>query len=119
MELCELIKQAHKNAVNKGFWDLENKTLKAMIYDPKYSISAIAVVGDAFISQRLMLIVSEVSEALEALRKKDKSNFEEEIADVAIRLADLCGGMDIDLEAEIQKKMEKNKNRPYKHGKEF
>jgi NTP pyrophosphatase (non-canonical NTP hydrolase) len=71
------------------------------------------------IATRLMLIVSELGEALEALRHEDKENFAEELADVAIRLADLCGGLCIDLEAEILKKMRKNKTREYKHGKAF
>lgn len=64
----------------------------------------------------LALIHSEVSEALEADRKGDRENFEEELADVCIRIFDLCGSRGIDLEASIQKKMEKNKGRSYKHG---
>lgn len=64
----------------------------------------------------LALIHSEVSEALEADRKGDQENFEEELADVCIRIFDLCGSRGIDLEASIQKKMEKNKGRSYKHG---
>lgn len=71
------------------------------------------------ISTRLMLIVGEVAEAQEGLRHNDIDNFKEELADVAIRLADLCGGLDIDLELEIAKKMDKNRNRPYKHGRLF
>lgn len=38
---------------------------------------------------------------------------------MAIRLGDLCGGLNIDLESEIEKKMEKNRKRGYKHGKAF
>jgi NTP pyrophosphatase (non-canonical NTP hydrolase) len=64
----------------------------------------------------LALIHSEVSEALEADRKGDQENFEEELADVCIRIFDLCGSSGIDLEKAIQKKMERNKGRSYKHG---
>lgn len=64
----------------------------------------------------LALIHSEVSEALEADRKGNKENFKEELADICIRVFDVCGKMDIDLEAAILKKMEFNKIRPYKHG---
>ena len=64
----------------------------------------------------LMLIVSEVSEALEAFRKDDKENFREELADVAIRLLDLCTGLKIDIDSEIQLKLEKNRAREYRHG---
>lgn len=64
----------------------------------------------------LALIHSEVSEALEADRKGDNDNFAEELADVCIRIFDLCGSKGIDLENAILQKMERNKSRSYKHG---
>lgn len=67
--------------------------------------------------EKLMLVVTELSEAMEAYRHEDKQNFAEEIADTFIRLADICGSIDLDIESEIWKKMEVNKKRPYKHGK--
>ena len=90
-ELCET---CHAIAKSKGFWDKERN------------------VGEA-----LMLVVTELAEAMEAHRKQDDANFREELADTFIRLCDLCGGMGIDIESEILKKCEKNKTRPYKHGK--
>ena len=105
MTIKELCKEAHENARKHGFWeDWDSICWKDGL--PK-------------IATRLMLIVSELGEALEALRHDDRDNFREELADVAIRLADLCGGLCIDLEAEILKKMRKNKTREYKHGKAF
>ena len=130
----KIIDRAHATAKEKGFWDTERN-----------------------VSEMLMLIVSELAEAQEALRKnnyadkaiteglkkdlelnhsdeefqlnqgiwkslfeeKVKSSFEDEIADVAIRLFDLCGGMGIDLEKHIELKMKYNSLRGYKHGKAF
>jgi NTP pyrophosphatase (non-canonical NTP hydrolase) len=130
----QLIKRAHEMAKEKGFWETERN-----------------------VPEILMLIVSELAEALEALRKdhyadkgvvKDllqdlelnktdeefvikalefkvkfdegvKSSFEDEIADVAIRLFDLCGGLGIDLQKHIELKMMYNSMRGYKHGKKF
>lgn len=120
----KMIKQAHEMAKEKGFWDTERN-----------------------VPEMLMLVVSEVSEALEALRKNHyangpasmelmnansedeawkanfeaniKSSFEDELADVAIRLFDLCGGLDVDLEKHIELKMKYNSMRGYKHGKQF
>jgi NTP pyrophosphatase (non-canonical NTP hydrolase) len=89
-EMCVL---SHKNAVEKGFYEVERET-----------------------GTVLALIHSEVSEALEADRKGDQENFEEELADVCIRIFDLCGSRGIDLENAIKKKMERNKGRSYKHG---
>ena len=94
LSLNELAKLCHSIAVEKGFWEKERN------------------LGEA-----LMLIVTELGEAMEAYRKQDDANFKEEIADTFIRLLDLCGGLKIDIEEEISQKSMKNKNRPYKHGK--
>ncbi|MBZ4662791.1 MAG: MazG nucleotide pyrophosphohydrolase domain protein [Caloramator sp.] len=110
MKINDLCKVCYENAESKGFWeDIKEIYLEGM--PARHFNNAIAA--------RLALIHSEVSEALEAIRKGDKENFKEELADIVIRVFDLCGGLSIDLEHEIEKKMEKNKQRPYKHGKEF
>ena len=92
--LNELSRLCHRIAVEKGFWEKERN------------------IGEA-----LMLIVTELAEAMEAHRVQDQENFKEEIADSFIRLLDLCGGLGIDIEEEISRKSHKNKKRPYKHGK--
>ncbi|POD46268.1 hypothetical protein BKM15_25845 [Pseudomonas syringae pv. syringae] len=89
----QLCVQAFETAISKGWHDETRET-----------------------GTLLALIHSEVSEALEADRKGDEENFAEELADVCIRIFDLCGAKDIDLEVAILKKMEKNKSRSYKHG---
>ena len=94
LTIHEWSKTCHQIARDKGFWD-----------------------KDRNIGEALMLIVTEIAEAMEAYRKQDHENFREELADTFIRLFDLCGGLKIDIEHEIVKKAEKNKNRPYKHGK--
>ena len=94
ISINEWCKRCHAIAKEKGFWDKERNT------------------GEA-----LMLIVTELGEAMEGYRKQDHDNFREELADTFIRLFDLCGGMGIDIEKEIVLKSEKNKARPYKHGK--
>jgi NTP pyrophosphatase (non-canonical NTP hydrolase) len=119
MEIKELIKEAHENAVKHGFWEDLDKEGCSLEWHRISFKNPVCNVDVNAISTRLMLIVGEVAEAQEGLRHNDRENFKEELADVAIRLADLCGGLGIDLEAEIHKKMEKNKDRPYKHGKAF
>ena len=114
MEINEVITNAYSNAEEHGFYD-DIDTLQATrgLTGQEYSM----LMNNA-INTRLMLIVGEVAEAMEAIRKDD-DNFREELADVAIRLFDLCGFMAIDLENEIEKKMKINADRPYKHGKAF
>jgi NTP pyrophosphatase (non-canonical NTP hydrolase) len=89
---------------------------------------------------RLMLVVSELAEALEAdrhgryfdggiglmdLNDEDfkgefqsdvKDTFEDELADAVIRLFDMCEGAHIDLPFHIEAKLRYNSLRPYKHG---
>jgi len=64
----------------------------------------------------LMLMVTEIAEAMEAYRHQDFENFKEELSDTIIRIMDTCEAMDIDLLDVILKKCEKNRKRGYKHG---
>lgn len=96
MSINNLVKAAHDNAVDKGFWDdgVEFGTLIALVH-------------------------SELSEALEADRNGNFRGMVEELADVCIRVFDLCGHYGINLELAILEKMTKNKLRPHKHGKKY
>lgn len=115
MTISELVQRAHDIAALHGFWD---DVYELKMLNPGTESTMRAFMNNA-IGNRLMLIVSEVAEAQEALRNGDEAGFREELADLVIRACDLAGGLDIDLEAEILKKMERNRNRPYKHGKAF
>ena len=124
MTLNELAKEIHENAVAHGFWD-EDRPLPEV----------------------LMLIVSELAEALEEARAGDKMNgriscmhyysgegyvssaptncckkpegIVVEVADALIRILDWFGHEGIDIEGIVREKHEYNKTRPYKHGKKF
>lgn len=118
-------KQVHADAQKKGFWE-----------EPRE------------IGTLLMLIVSELGEALEADRTRkvsepisrfqwyedweknpstDKMNFElyfkdtfeDELADAMIRILDLCGRLNIDIEWHINQKLAFNRTRNRKHGKAY
>lgn len=116
----------HQEAKRKGFWN-----------------------GERNKGELLMLVVSELGEALEADRKKKyaepvdrfnwfndwelkeksfdrlnfqdyfKDTFEDEIADAIIRLLDLSAGLGIDIEWHIRNKFAYNQSRPKLHGKSY
>jgi len=93
MDFKTMAQEIHENAVAHGWWETPRP-----------------------IPELLCLIHSEVSEALEAFRNHDSENFAEELADIVIRVLDMARGLGIDLEAEVLKKHEKNRARPYRHG---
>lgn len=70
------------------------------------------------VAEMLCLIHSEVSEALEGYRKNlmddklpHRPMLEVELADTVIRIADLCGGLKLDLAGAILEKLEYNAKR--------
>ncbi len=116
MNINEIAKEIHENAVNHGWWD-EERTF-----------------GDI-----IALCHSELSEALEEYRNgkptiyfKEINGFEvsemsewngekpegiaTELADCIIRILDYCGHEGIDIEQAIKIKHKYNKSRPYRHG---
>ena len=123
VDLNLLAAAIHRNNIEKGFYEREKN-----------------------IGEMLCLIHSEVSEALEADRNNRyamrtdmrelnnrvndeifiseyvnnvKGSFEEEMADIIIRVLDLCAYREIDIEQHIKAKMRANKNRIKYHGKKY
>lgn len=70
------------------------------------------------VPEMLCLIHSEISEAMEGYRKDlmddklpHRRMLEVELADAVVRIADLCGGLDLDLAGAIVEKLEYNRKR--------
>jgi NTP pyrophosphatase (non-canonical NTP hydrolase) len=69
------------------------------------------------VAEKIALIHSEVSEAFEAYRHKNidgEHGFTQELGDAVQRILHLCGIFDVDIAAEIIKKISSNKNRDWK-----
>ena len=116
------------NDVNKskGFWDNMEYSIE-LTKDQVRFIGLDKHIKDAFIAQKLALVHTEVSEAVEATRLPDyekdgyglyhKDSFADELADTIIRVLDICGQLNIDIEKQIEWKLNKNKSREFMHGK--
>ena len=82
--------------------------------------------GERNIGEQLMLVVTEVAEAMEDLRdgkmaisydeNRKPTGFPIEIADVMIRLFDLAGYLRIDIDDAVDAKIAYNETRPHRHG---
>ena|ERR1700746_3109298 len=106
MELSEFQRDCYKNSVDHGWWEGAD---------------------DRIIPEKLMLIVSEISEALEVYRdgrhnegvyyvNGKPEGFGIELSDALIRLLDLAGWMGISLDELAQTKHSYNLARSYRHG---
>ena len=105
--LVGIIEDCGETAAASGWW---NKDLEQ---DPEK------------LPELLMLTVTELAEAMQAYRRvgpnnvvedTEKDNFTEEMADTVIRIFDLAYRYKMPLAMELLHKMEKNKERPYRHG---
>jgi NTP pyrophosphatase (non-canonical NTP hydrolase) len=107
MRIQDLIIMSHQIAKNKGFWDRERSLLEL-----------------------ICLVHTELAEATEEARIGFEPNYTyydgekpcgipSELADTVIRIFDICGHYEIDLDQIIVEKLAYNKSREYKHGKEF
>ena len=130
--LNELRDKIHENARAKGFYEYEYAFLGV---DKN--------IMHALFAQKIALIHSELSEALEADRKNkrasgltgvidEKGNFdkiwfenyikntiEDKLADAIIHILDLCGWLGIDVQQHVELKMRYNQSCEHKHVEEY
>lgn len=134
-QLAEIV---HKNARKKGFYEEEKKNaemLMLIVSEASEALEAdrkgIAVPKSGSTSGHSAgdLVQTQISNPLSyqinaedfktAFIKDIKDTFEDELADIVIRVMDLAAYRGIDLENHIKAKMRYNSYREYKHGKKY
>lgn len=130
MKISETVQKVHAIAVEKGFWEAgKNKNVAELLMLCVSELSealeadrkgkhANGIHLNSLINKGYTWEDSKVS-FVTVFEKDIKDTFEDELADTVIRIFDLCGGLDIDLEQHIYHKMQYNATRGYKHGKAY
>jgi NTP pyrophosphatase (non-canonical NTP hydrolase) len=111
--LNDLSAEIHEWAEGKGFWDHQFIRSSGV---PGISDGEIMATNPSIYEEKLMLIVSEAAEVLEARRDGDEALEQEECADILIRVLDYCGARGFDIGPAVVAKMAVNRNRPHLHG---
>lgn len=106
-KLNELGYHIHGTARQKGFYDNE----KIVVFG-----AGVDVENPSLLPEKIALMHSELSEALEAWRDEDKDQVGVELADALIRILDTMYWIGFDIDAIVTAKMEKNRDRAYLHG---
>ncbi len=111
--ISKLQKEIHDNNAVAGWWtDLETGQNLAEEARKRTRL------GKALVAEKLCLVHSEISEAMEGARKNlpddklpHRPMIEVELADAIIRILDLGGALDLDLEGAIAEKRPYNAKR--------
>lgn len=122
--ISEWQKKIHTWARGKGWW--------ASAFGAGADARGVLSVNDrehrALVAEKLLLVHSEITEAVEEYRGGEDFRtvvvsadgkplgFPTELADAVIRILDLAEACGIDLEGEIERKMAYNLTRPQRHG---
>jgi hypothetical protein len=132
IDLNKFQKEVHQNAKDHGWWDEERSFPELLMLIVSEAAEALEEyrnnndINNSYYSgkgkthwdsQRITVTTLYTSEKPRPdLPSEKPEGIPSELADIVLRVMDICGHYNIDLESAIRKKHEYNKTRPYKHG---
>ena len=109
--------EIYEDAVAHGLWeDVEKDSIELSEEEPPSKKEEAYTFHRRVYATKLVFL--EGDELLCAAEESDWDALQEELADVVIQAFSTAGYLGIDINAAIRRKMEINKKRPWKHGKE-
>jgi NTP pyrophosphatase (non-canonical NTP hydrolase) len=119
--LTDFSKMIHRANVEKGFYDRPVETGTALMLVTSELAEALEADRHNLRANRIEFL-EEIKEGVkfqDAFKHNIKDTYEDEIADAIIRLLDHCGYKGIDIEFHVQQKLKYNKSREIRHGKSY
>ena len=129
--LNKLSQEIHENAKSKGFFDSEknigemlclihSEVSEALEADRKSHYADVSNIQLKGMADSNFGHAYQYDDIFKLGFEEDvKNSFEDELADVIIRVLDLCAFKGIDIESHIKAKMRYNSMREHKHGKNY
>jgi NTP pyrophosphatase (non-canonical NTP hydrolase) len=108
--ITDLVKEAHQNAVEHGWWDGEERNFGELL------MLVVGELSETHNEYRNNHALTETYYSFDGQGNRKMEGIPSELADTVIRIMDICGQYGIDLEAAVAEKMAYNKTRPYRHG---
>ena len=104
----------YEDAVAHGLWESTDYTVKCCMEES----TRCGFPFDRDVNLRVWAAQVVHREANELEQAEEADEYAEELADVIIASLSVAGKLGIDIDAAVRRKMEINKGRPWKHGKE-
>ncbi|BCG57463.1 hypothetical protein [Paenibacillus sp. URB8-2] len=121
MQINDMVKAAHDNAVSKGWWEEDRSFVETIALIHSEASEALEDFRNGYQPAKMLYTRPDSTGSVLTLDYQADENWKpcgipSELADIVIRVFDACGRYGIDLEQAITEKMAFNATWPQRHG---